>query len=101
MPIEYLKLGQQDETIVINGYIVPHIVACHREDGSVTFRCESYALDIMFPDEAERIIDWVAHCMAVAAGYSTFGKGSVLLNQFARRIFRLDEVIDDSTNENG
>lgn len=56
--------------VVVNGWRVPYLEATPMIGGQVTLSLDHrYALDLSLAD-AERVVPFLAHCIAVASGYT-------------------------------
>lgn len=81
----------------VDGYKVPHITVIKHtapeNDGllSLSLPNGGGGMDAT-EDEVKKWAWWIAQAMAVAAGYTTFGKGSIPANPFCRRLIKLDEL---------
>lgn len=63
--------------VIVNGHAVPFVTATPKADGSVALHLDRrFGVDLD-PDEAERVIPFLAQCMAVALGYTCHPSASV------------------------
>lgn len=63
--------------VTIDGYRVPKVTAIVRQDGDIMLCLDGrFGIDGT-PEECAKWLWWVAHAMAIGAGYSCFGEGSV------------------------
>lgn len=79
--------------LTIDGYQIPKL------SGVLRNGIWSFTLDHRFgcdvPELYGESVAWmIANAMAITAGYSCFGEGSVPLNQYSRRLSRLDIAPD-------
>ena len=81
------EFGGQD--VVIDNYVVPNIKAHPLPDESVEFVLDRRFGITIEKDEVISFICFVADAMAVAAGYSSFGENSRLLNPY-RDAYRVE-----------
>jgi hypothetical protein len=56
--------------VVVNGHAVPFLTATPREDGSVSLHLDRRFVVDLDAAEVERIVPFIADCMAVALGHT-------------------------------
>lgn len=63
--------------VSLDGFRVPNVSAIPREDGSLALCLDERFLIEGTQEECAKWLWFVAHAMAIGAGYSCFGEGSV------------------------
>lgn len=72
--------------VIVNGYWVPCLDAA-RGNGIIRLILDHrFGCDIPDDERATAIVEFIANAMAVAGGYSCFGKNSQPLQPFKRRL---------------
>ena len=67
--IEYVGPFEHHE-VVVNGWTVPHLTSTPLQGGRIHLSLDSrFGLELMLQD-AERVVPFIAHCIAVASGYT-------------------------------
>jgi hypothetical protein len=56
--------------VVVHGHAVPFLTATPKEDGSIALHLDRRFVVDLDPDEVERVVPFLADCMAVALGHS-------------------------------
>jgi hypothetical protein len=56
--------------VVVNGHAVPFLTATPRDDGSIALHLDRRFVVELDPDEVERVVPFLADCMAVALGHT-------------------------------
>lgn len=85
----------ETQRIVVDGYEVPSLTGMLK-DGRWHFTFDNrFGLDVPEIDGLAVAV-FIANVMAVSAGYSCFGENSRPLNQFKRKLTRLDFAVEQS-----
>lgn len=80
--VELLEGFPPEGRITVGDYLVPHLSAVTM-DGGIIMVILDRRYEILVPrDEFDRWLWFVANCMAVAAGYSSFGERSREANAY-------------------
>lgn len=81
--------------VTVENYRVPHLEAFSSGDsGWFIVLDERFGIDAS-DDEARRWLPFVAHCMAVAAGYSSHGAQSGRDNPFRHRLLGISGAVTE------
>jgi hypothetical protein len=60
----------EQHDVVVNGHAVPFLTATPKDEGTVRLHLDRrFAIDLT-PAEAERVVPFLAECLAVAQGYT-------------------------------
>lgn len=71
MSLEYIGPLEHHE-VVLNGRRVPHLSAVPMQGGMVHLTLDRrFGLDLSLQD-AERVVPFIAHCLAIGMGYTGF-----------------------------
>jgi hypothetical protein len=89
---EFVGPFAADYRVVAGGYAVPHLTMFRSDEKVCLVLDHRFGTEDVSEEEAQRWIPFIAHAMAVAAGYSCHGENCTPVNPYKVQMTGLDAL---------